>query len=351
MHKHLTVAVDELCTERTNLFGDERTEYLLRIGSAGGMILKRIGIKQLCADTVPEHQAVRRCAVMVGGREALVMHSSRTACRYDNGFRTGDHKLMRFHIHKHGACRFAVFIKYQLDGGGEIHNGNTAVKNLIAQRAHYFRAGIILCGMHSLAGCTAAVGGYHSAVGRFVELHAEPVEPLYSLRSITYELCKKLALGGIMSATVCIDKVYRRGIVRLVGSLNAALRHHGVCITHAELCDYHCLGSGVIRLYSRGSARTAAADDKHIDIVTYVVQIDIAFRNTAVRLQKLAQLMRNRFALVGPYLKNGKLAFFVIGVISRKQLILFVGRHTRRFAGDIRFSCGFDGFQRFLKFL
>ena len=127
MHKHFAVAIDQLCAQRTNLFGHKRAENLLRICSAGGVILQSIGIQKLCADAVTEHKPVSRRAVMVGGREALIMHSARAASCNNHGFGACNQKLLCFHIHKHRACGIAVFIKNKLDSRGEVHNGNTAV--------------------------------------------------------------------------------------------------------------------------------------------------------------------------------------------------------------------------------
>ena len=65
MHKYFTVAVYKLCAERTNLFRYKCAEDLLRERCARRVILKRVGIKKLCADSVTENKTVRRCAVMV----------------------------------------------------------------------------------------------------------------------------------------------------------------------------------------------------------------------------------------------------------------------------------------------
>ena len=67
--------VDQLCAQGAHLFRNQRAEDLLREGHAGGMVLQRVGIQQLCARTIAQHQAVRRCAVVVGGREALIVHA------------------------------------------------------------------------------------------------------------------------------------------------------------------------------------------------------------------------------------------------------------------------------------
>ena len=70
----------------------------------------------------------------------------------------------------------AVFILDEFDGGGKVNDGNAAIENLVAQRAHDLGAGIVLGRVHALAGRAAAVGGDHGAVGRFVKLHAELVD-------------------------------------------------------------------------------------------------------------------------------------------------------------------------------
>ena len=174
------------------------------------MILQRIGIKQLRAGTVAEHKTVRRRTVMVGCRKSLIMQSAGAARRKNDGFRLGNKKLFRFHIHEHGTGAFAVLIENQLDCRRKIHDRNAAIEHLVAQGTHDLGAGIVLCGVHSLAGGSAAVRRNHRAVRRLVELHAELVEPLNGLRRFAHQLIEKLRLRGEMSAAESVEIVDRR---------------------------------------------------------------------------------------------------------------------------------------------
>ena len=131
---------------------------------------------------------------------------------------------------------------------GKVDDGNAAVEDLVAQRAHDLRAGIVLGCVHTLAGRAAAVGGDHGAVGRLVKLHAESGQPLDGLRRLHDEFIQKILLRGKMAAAVGVEEVLGGGIVRLVGSLNAALGHHGVRVAHAELRDDHDLCTSRCRL-------------------------------------------------------------------------------------------------------
>ena len=171
MHKGFAVNVYKHCADGTHLLGYKSAEYLRRICSSGGVILESIGIKQRSAYAVGKHQTVGGRAVVVGGREALIVHSSCSAGCDDNGLGAGNHQLVRFHIHKHSSGGASVFVEYQLDGSGEIDHGDRAVLYLIAQHAHDLSTGIVLGSVHSLAGGSAAVGGYHCAVRCFVEFY------------------------------------------------------------------------------------------------------------------------------------------------------------------------------------
>ena len=97
-----------------------------------------------------------------------------------------------------------------------------------------------------LAGTTVAVSCHHCAVLFLVELNAKLVEPLDSFGRLCYKLCYQLRLCSKMSAAESIKEVYRRRVIGLVSSLYSSLSHHCICITDTELCDNHCLYSGLI---------------------------------------------------------------------------------------------------------
>ena len=68
------------------------------------------------------------------------MHTSCTAGSDYDSFCTGYQQLMGFHIHKNCAGRSSVFIEDKLNCGGEIHNGDSTVQDLISESPHYFCA-------------------------------------------------------------------------------------------------------------------------------------------------------------------------------------------------------------------
>ena len=76
-----------------------------------------------------------------------------------------------------------------------------------------------------------------------------------------------------MTAAVGIQKVLGGGIVGLVGSLNAALRHHGVGVTHPELGHQQHTGTVFIGFNRCTAACTAAADNQHIRLIVWARQI------------------------------------------------------------------------------
>ena len=173
VHKDLAVRVHEHRADRAHLFRDQRAVDLRRVGRARGMILQRVGVEELRACPVAEDKAVGRRAVVVGGGEALIVQPPRAAGGEDDGLRLRDQQLLRLHVQKNRTGAMAVFVLDELDGGGEVDDGDAAVEDLVAQRAHDLRAGIVLGRVHALAGGAAAVGRDHGAVRRLVKFHAE----------------------------------------------------------------------------------------------------------------------------------------------------------------------------------
>ena len=78
VHKDLAVGVDQHCADGAHLFRDQRAVDLRGEGGAGGVVLERVGIQELRARAVAEHQTVGGRAVVVGGREALIVQTART---------------------------------------------------------------------------------------------------------------------------------------------------------------------------------------------------------------------------------------------------------------------------------
>ena len=110
----------------------------------------------------------------------------------------------------------------------------------------------------------------HCTVLVLIELNAQIVKPLNSLRRIANQLCKQLALCRIVTAAESVHKVDSRRIVRLIGSLNTALCHHGVCVADTQLGNNHGFCARLIGFDSRGRARAAAADNQHVNVILYV---------------------------------------------------------------------------------
>ena len=87
--------------------------------------------------------------------------------------------------------------------------------------------------MHTLAAGATAVSGDHGAVSFLIKHNAQLTEPVNSQGSLGYQLFQKLGDILIVAAAKGVQIVGCRGIVSLVGSLNAALSHHGVGVAHA----------------------------------------------------------------------------------------------------------------------
>ena len=145
------------------------------------------------------------------------------------------------------------------------------------------------------------MGGNHCAVRFLIELHAEIIKPLNSLGSVIYELIKQFGLCGKVTAAECVDIVLCRGIVRLIRSLNTALCHHCICVTDSEFCDNHSACAVIVSLDSCGCTCSAAADNKNINIIVNLVEVDFFIFYSAVCLKKSGKFKRHLFALIRSY--------------------------------------------------
>ena len=175
VHEGFTFRVDEHSSDRTYLFGNKSSVDLRGISNAGRVILKRVGIEQGSTDTVGEHESVSRCTVVVRGREALIVHTPGTAGGYNDRLCLCNEEVMSFHIHKDSTGCLAVFIKNYFNGRCEINYGNAAVYDLVAENSHYFGSGVVLCRVHTLSRCSAAVSCYHRSVWLLVKENSEVV--------------------------------------------------------------------------------------------------------------------------------------------------------------------------------
>ena len=85
VHKTLAQSVYQFGAGRAGGFGNQCAGHVRRMGHAGGVVLEAVHVAQFGTDAVGKHQAVGRCAVMVGGGEALQMQPAAAACRQYHG--------------------------------------------------------------------------------------------------------------------------------------------------------------------------------------------------------------------------------------------------------------------------
>ena len=331
MHERFTIYVDEHCTEGTNLLRYECAVDLCRERNAGRVILNGILIQQRSACTVAEHKAIGRCAVMVGGREVLVVQTSRTAGGDDDGLCTCDHVVAGLHVEENSARYLALFVLDELNSRGKLNDRDAAVDNFVAQGTHDLCTGVVLAGVHSLSGGAAAVGGDHGAVFGLIEHNAELVQPLDGVRSFHNKAAQQFRAGSEVAAAERVEVMLNRGIVLFIGSLNAAFCHHRVRIADAQLCHDHDLRTCVVRLNSCGSTCAAAADDEHVGVVIDLRQIDRVVEQTAVGVQQVTKLLRYLLTLVRADLNGIEAVFSVIRMVRLQKGILFFCGHTSGF--------------------
>ena len=256
------------------------------------------------------------------------MEPSRAAGGDDDRLGPGHQNFLGLHIAEHGTGALAVLVLNQFNGGGEVHHGNAPVQHLIPEGPHDFRAGVILGSVHTLPGGAATVGGDHGAVGSLIEFHAQLTEPADSLGGLGDQFIEQVFLGREVAAAEGVQEVLGRAVVGLIGGLDAALGHHGVGVAHAQLGDHHDVGTAVVGLDGRRSAGAAAADDQHIHVIVWVLQVNGQIADTGMGLQQRCQLHRHLVALVGAHLQVGELLLTVVGMIGGQQLFLLLGRHS-----------------------
>ena len=288
---------------------------------------------------------------MVGGGEALIVESSGTAGGDDYALGSGDVDLAGFHVHENGAGALALVILDELDRGGEVEHGDASAEDLVSEGPHDLGTGVVLGRVHPLPGGAAAVGGDHGPVGGLVELDSELGEPLDGFRSFHDQLVEQVLLSGEVSAAVSVEEVLGGRIVGLVGSLDAALSHHGVRVSDPELGDDHGVGAGVGGLDGAGASGSAAADDEHVDVILGSGQIEVETRDAGLALEELIELGGDLLALVGADDQLLELIFLVIGMIGGEELFLLLGGHPAGVELDVLSSLGFDFLYRSEHFL
>ena len=328
IHECFAVSVDKLCADGTYLLGNESTEDLGGICRTCGVVLKCVSVKERCTCSVSQYKSVCGCAVVVGCGEALIVHSSRAACCDDNSLSSCDKELLSLHIHKNRTCSLTVLVLDDLDRGCEINNGDLSVLNLVTENSHDLCARVVLTSVHTLSGCTAAVGGYHCSVSFLIEHNAQVVEPLDTYGSVVNQLINEL--GNILEVTAAhnVEVVLRGAIVRLIGRLDTALCHHCVSVAVTELCNDHYVCAVLMSHNSRSRACSATADYEHVNIVVDLCKVDICGLNSGVRLKYLCKLERNALALIGADYELCELRLDMVGMIFKKHLILLLGSHS-----------------------
>ena len=116
MHEGFAFTVYQLGTYGTYLLGYQGTKQLSRVSNTGRVILNGILVQQICSCTVSQNQSICSCAVVIGGRETLVMQASCAAGCNNNNLCSCDQVLIGLHILENRAGNLALVILDQLNG-------------------------------------------------------------------------------------------------------------------------------------------------------------------------------------------------------------------------------------------
>ena len=146
-----SVCIYKLRANGTNFLCYQCAKDLGRINGTSWMVLDGILIKKGSTCSVTKYKTICGCAVVVRGRESLIVHSSCSAGCNDNCFCSCNGVIAGFHIKKNSTCSLSFFIFQKFYSGSKFYYRNAKVQNLVTDSTHDFRSGIILCSMHSLS--------------------------------------------------------------------------------------------------------------------------------------------------------------------------------------------------------
>ena len=203
------------------------------------------------------------------------MHPSRASGGDDHGFGPCHQVITGLQILQDCSRNLAFLVLDQFHCSGKFHYRDLPVDHFIPQGPHDLRPGVVLTGVHSLSGSSAAVGGDHPSVFIFIKHYAQVIEPLDGVRRLHDQPLQKFRPCGKMSAAKSVQIMLDRRIIFLVRRLDAALCHHGVGVADPKLGDDHYIRPGFICLNSRGSACAAAADHQHVHVIIYLLKVDL----------------------------------------------------------------------------
>ena len=144
-----------------------------------------------------------------------------------------------------------------------------------------------------------------------------------------------------MAAADGIQVVARRRIGARYGGLHAALRHHRIGITHAQLGGDDRAYPVLFHRDQRGVATGAtAADDQQVGLEVRFVEIHLIAAQPGVRLQQVRHLGGQRLVPVGADAHRAAGAALEIGVKALQHSTAFLSVHRRidgiRLAGEFQ---------------
>ena len=292
--------------------GDQLPDELFRVHASGRMILKRIDLDQRGPDAIGQGETVARGAVMIARGKALNVQPPDAAGRQNDGFGGNHDKSFIVQILKHRAGTRPVLVTHQFHGGDEFQDLDFLVEHLILEHPHDFKAGVIRAGEQPRPGTASTFLDVEVAVGIPIEEHAQFQQPFRNGRPLFHHRPEQLVVVLHVTALEGIQEMLDRGVIGRHGNLHAALRHHRIRISQAQLRGQEHLRPLPMRVERRGTPRASASHHQHVHLV--VRRQREVFGHHAVAFQDGSKFPYRHLPFIGPEDNGTVRGFTMIGM-------------------------------------
>ena len=144
--------------------------------------------------------------------------------------------------------------------------------------------------------------GNHLSIFFFIKFNTQLIQPFNGIRCFHDQTFYQLRSSCKMSAAETVQIMLYRRIVFLISCLNAAFRHHGICVTDAQFGDDHNICTCIVCFNGTGRACTASADYQDIHIIVNLGKVNLLILDTACRVEHMSQLTWCSFSFIWTHL-------------------------------------------------